>query len=257
MTNPTDSEPEEPPLWAELSEGPAAPPPDVTPVAATLAEPASRIPVDRDRWFVEPQNGRRMGPFTWKELLGCVKAKMFFADDLAYTEVNSNRHYLRDLFPTLAIRDPGPPVEPIPTAMQQLVHNPVSTVLFGPQVRPYQRLFDAYYAANARFVAMLAIIYAFVWSGAWIAVFVGFAGQQRELPLIINCVAGVFLSLGLLNFSAALLELEFFFNFYRKIRWWRSLLGDIAVRKYLIILSWVPMEIGLLLILSIVSLAWR
>ena len=256
MNHPSEPEPEEPPLWAELSAGPDAPPPDVAPVAATLAELAPRIPVDRDRWFVEPPNGRRMGPFTWKELLGCVKAKMFFADDLADGEVNSHRLYLRDLFPTLAIRDPGPPVEPLPTAMQHLVHNPVSTIVFGPQVRPYQRLFDAYYAANARFVVMLASFYALVWSGAWIAVVVGFAGKQRDLPLIINSVAGLLLSVGLLNFSAALLEWEFFFNFFRKIRWWRSLLGDIAVRKYLITLSWVPMGIGLLLILSIVSMAW-
>jgi hypothetical protein len=89
-----------------------------------------------------------------------------------------------------------------------------------------------------------------------VAVLVGFPGEKLDGPLFLNCAAGLFMGLGLLNFTAALLEWEFIFN-YRKIRWRRSLYGDVATRRYLLRLSWVSMGIGLLLILLVLSLAWK
>jgi hypothetical protein len=249
MTNPTDSEPEEPPLWAELSEGPAAPPPDLAPVAATLAEPAPRIPIDRDRWFVEPQNGRRMGPFTWKELLGCVKAKMFFADDVTYGESNSSRLYLRDLFPAAAVRPQEPPAEQVGTPSS------ATTVVFAPQDEPRPKTAEMY-ALRHRLIVYLGGFLLVFWLAGLAAVGIGFRAKDGNYPLYFIVAAGFALGLGLLHFAAALLESDLFFD-GSKTRWWRTLYGPLARRNYLFAIAWVLMLIGFLLVLLVLSLAWR
>lgn len=238
---------------------PAAPALDERPVQALLtpvtSPPQPTLPIDRDRWFVEQQNGRRTGPLTWPELLGCVKAKMFFADDLAYGEVNAHQLYLRDLFPTLAVRAPVPVQNGSLPVMQQLATNPASTIVLGPETSPYQKQYAAHGAAHLWIVGGLAIFYLVAWSAAWAAVFLAFGPQQRDFAAGATVLAGILLGLGLLNFSGALLEWEFIFNL-RKVRWWRAWYGDAFARKYLLGLSWVPMGAGLAIILIILSVAW-
>lgn len=221
---------------------------DELPIAAELAHdpPATTVPITKDRWYVMRLNGARFGPFSWRDLTGCVNAQMFDGDDLVQGEHNPRRQ-LRALFPTYYSFAPVQVTEirPVASPGEQFARNPVKTWLFGPEMRPFETTDPHGKYRTFRLVIVAGL--GGVWFLAMLALLIVAAIGGRSEALVEAGAAGAISSflfaLGYFTFTGALLEWDIIFS-SRKGKGWRFWFGDRGARWILLGMGSVIMLIG-------------
>jgi len=176
---------------------------------------ASVILVEHERWYVGFSGGAQIGPLTWSELLGCVRARTVRFNEYALGEKSGRTIAVRDLFPSLAAAEL--PEHIIADALQpvgsQFATAPVSYVLFGPQLPPYQKVDPE--GLNRQRNLWICGLLASVWLVLILACLIGVVVKRPHFSDGTSIQLAIFsfiFMVGWFGYSAALMEWSWYFE---------------------------------------------